>query len=66
MSIVGRVGDLPATGVCGLTTGDRGEIAGGKENRRGKVAEENRRGLRSRGCVGAGDLMIVGFEVALI
>ena len=43
----GGVGDLPATGVCGLTTGDREKIAGGKENRRGerKIAGgKNRRG----------------------
>ena len=52
-----RVSDLPATGVCELTTGDRVKIAGGKEDRRekkgiaggkkkiagGKITRENRR-----------------------
>ena len=42
-----RVGDLPATGVCELTTGDRGKIAGGKEDRRGE--KETRRGEDHQG-----------------
>ncbi len=42
-----RVSDLPETGVCELTTGDRGKIAGGKEDRRGE--KKNRRGEDHQG-----------------
>ena len=53
-----RVGDMLRTGGCGLTTGDRGKIAGEKKKSPGKMGR--------RGCVGTGDLRMVGFEVALI
>ena len=52
-----RVGDMLRTGVCELTPGT-GEKSPGKKKSPGKMGR--------RGCVGTGDLRMVGFEVALI